>query len=640
MPIRPATEMTTRTATAKADPVRPLLATLASLSVLFAALIWAGVARADAHVTKAHGISIFGELKYGPDYPHFDYVNPDAPIGGTMRFVGVGASTTFDSLNPFILKGNAAQGLGLMHDSLLVGSADEADSAYGFIAESLEYPEDRSWVIFNMRPEATFSDGEPIEASDVVFSLDILREKGHPTYQIAYKDIQSIEALDTHRVKFTFVPEAPKRELIQLAGGLSILPEHYWAERDFAESSLDAPVSSGGYVVEDANPGRSITYCRNPDYWGWDHPANIGANNFQCITYEYFTDRTVAFEAFKSGAYYLHEEFFSKLWATAYDFPAIDKGWVVKTSIPDNRPSGTQGFWINTRRDKLQDPRVREAIGMMFNFEWSNEALFYGIYERTDSFWENTRTMQAEGLPEGAELEVLEEFRDQLPARIFDEPVFTPVENSADRLSRSVIRRANALLDEAGWTLDQGIRKNAEGEVLALEIVDDSPAFERIINPFVENLKRVGIDARLALIDAAQMEQRQKDLDYDLIPGRLVMSLTPGLELRRIFGADSAAQPDTLNFAGVADPVVDALIERIIEADSRESMEAHVRALDRVLRDKHIWVPNWYKGEHNIAYWDIFGRPEEKPLYSRGDAYWWIDQDKVDALKAAGAPLP
>lgn len=594
----------------------------------------------EAEVITTHGISTFGDLKYGPDFPHFDYVNPDAPKGGRMTFRGTGASATFDSLNPFILKGEPAQGLGLLHDSLLAGSADEPDSAYGLVAERLEFPEDRSWVIFHMNPAATFSDGEPIEASDVVFTYNVLLEKGHPAYKISFKDFKSVEALDTHKVKFTFNDDAPKRELIQQAGGISILPEHYYQDVDFAESTLTPPVSSGGYMVEDAKPGRSITYCRNPDYWGWEHPVNVGANNFDCYTYEYFADYTAAFEAFKGGSYLLHEEFFSKLWATGYDFPAIDEGWVVKESVADNRPSGTQGFWINMRREKFQDPRVREAIGLMFNFEWSNQTLFYGIYQRTDSFWENTQNMQAEGVPEGRELAILEEHRDALPESIFTEPAYTPPVNQPSRTDRAAIRQASRLLDEAGWTLQGGVRKNAAGETLTLEILDDSASFERVFNPYVENLKRIGIDARLSLIDAAQYQQRQEDFDYDVIPGRLVMSLTPGLELRQIFGSDSAKEAGTANFSGVSDPVVDALVETVAGADSREDLEASVRALDRVLRSMHIWVPNWYKGEHNLAYWDVFGKPEEKPLYSRGDAYWWWDEDKYQALKADGAPLP
>lgn len=614
------------------------------------AMAWGGLAAAgalvltaqpaaavDAEVNVSHGISTFGDLKYPADFPHFDYVNPDAPQGGTMSFRGTGASQTFDSLNAFILKGEPAQGLALLYDSLLSASADEPDSAYGLIAESLEYPEDRSWVIFNMRPEATFSDGEPITASDVVFTWSTLLEEGQPSYRISLRDIADVEALDDHRVKFTFNEGASTKDLPALAGSLSILPEHYYADVAFGESTLDPPVGSGQYTVADVQPGRSIRYCKNPDYWGAELPVNVGTLNFDCYVYEYFGDSIAAFEAFKVGEYLLHQEFSSSLWATAYDFPAIENGWVVKEALPDDRPSGTQGFWLNMRRDTFQDPRVREAIGLMFNFEWTNETLFYGLYSRTDSFWENS-PMQAEGLPEGEELAALEEFPDQLPPEIFTEPAYTPPVSGTQQLDRGAIRRASRLLDEAGWTVGEGgMRFNEAGERLTIEYVDDNPSFERVVNPFVTNLRRIGIDASYNAVDAAQMQQRQEDFDFDIVAGRFIMSLTPGLELRQYFGSDAADTPGSPNFAGISDPVIDALIEKIIAAQDRETLSARVRALDRVLRQKHVWVPNWYSGQHLIASWDLFGRPEAQPPYARGDAYWWYDEQKAAALKEAGA---
>ncbi len=610
--------------------------TLAAPAWSLAMVLAAGMALAQETIVS-HGISAFGELKYPADFAHFDYVNPDAPKGGEMVFRGTGASQTYDSLNPFILKGEPAQGLGLLYDSLLVGSADEPDATYGLVAESLEYPPDRSWVIFTLRENARFSDGEPITAADVVFSLNILKEKGHPYYDIVYRDIVSAEALDDRHVRFGFAPEANKRDLISVAGGISILPEHYYEGRDFAESTMDFPVGSSGYEVTDAQPGRSIKYCRIDDYWAKDLPVNVGSGNFDCYTYEYFVDNTAAFEAFKVGEFLLHEEFFSKIWATGYDFPAVQKGWVIKEEIKDNRPSGTQGWWINLRRDKFKDPRVREAIGMMFNFEFTNETLFYGLYKRTDSFWENTLTMQAEGLPEGEQLAVLEKYRDRLPETIYTEPPYEPIVNNADRIGRSTVRRASALLDEAGWTLQGGVRKNAAGETLSVVLLDDNPSFERVTLPFVENLKSIGIEARYDQVDAAQMQERQEVFDYDLTPGRPVMSLSPSIELRTLFGTEGATAQGTLNLSGVSDPVVDALIEDIINAEDRETMEARVRALDRVLRSMHIWVPQWYSGAYKVAYWDIFGRPDTPPLYARGDSYWWIDQDKLAKLKAEGA---
>jgi microcin C transport system substrate-binding protein len=587
----------------------------------------------------AHGISAFGDLKYPPDFAHFDYVNPDAPKGGEMVFRGTGASQTFDSLNAFILKGEPAQGLGLLYDSLLTGSADEPDSEYGLVAESLEYPPDRSWVIFTLRQGARFADGVPITPADIVWSLDTLKEKGHPQYRILYQDILSAEALDERRVRFTFAPEANKRDLISAAGGISIIPKHFYVGKDFAESSMEFPLGSSGYQVVEANPGRSVKYCRIDDYWAEDLPVNVGTGNFDCYTYQYFADNTTAFEAFKVGEFVFHEEFFSKIWATEYNFPAIEKGWVIREEIPDNRPAGTQGWWINLRREKFQDPRVREALGLMFNFEFSNETLFYGIYRRTDSFWENTQAMQADGLPQGEELAVLEKYRDRLPATIFTEPAFTPVVNNPQRIDRAVTRRASQLLDEAGWTLQDGLRRNAAGEVLTVSLVDDNPSFERVSLPYVENLRAIGIDARLEQIDPAQMQERQETFDYDLTPSRLVMSLSPSIELRSLFGTEGANAQGTLNLAGVADPVVDGLIEDIINATDRPMMEARVRALDRVLRSMHIWVPQWNGGTYKVAYWDIFGRPPAPPTYARGDAYWWIDQGKLDALRASGAPL-
>ncbi|MEM7440833.1 MAG: extracellular solute-binding protein [Pseudomonadota bacterium] len=628
--------MTSKAKTAELPGSGKGLIWLTSGAVLAAGLAW-GIAAHAQDVTVSHGISTFGDLKYPADFKHWDYVNPDAPQGGTISFLGTGASGTFDSLNPFILKGEPAQGLGLMYDSMLTGSGDEADSSYCYVCETMEYPADRSWVIFNMRPEATFSDGHPITADDIVFSYEVLMEKGHPVYKIIYKDIESVEKLGDHKVKFTFKEGVNTRDLPATAGGLSILPEHYYEENDFAESGIKIPVVSGGFIATDVNPGRSIKYCKVPNYWGVTMPHSIGTGNFECYLYEYFADRTVALEAFKAGEFLFHEEFFSKLWATGYDFPAINKGWVIKESIPDERPSGTQGFWINTRYDRFSDPRVRKALGMAFNFEWSNRALFYGLYTRTDSFWENSN-MQAEGAPQGAELALLEKYRDSLPPEVFEEAYVPPVAK-ADKADRRVLRRASKLLDEAGWNVgDDGLRRNAAGETLKLTVVDDSPAFERIINPFVENLRRIGVDASYQLIDRAQMQQRQEDFDYDMIPGRLVMSLSPGEELASTFGTDGANTPGSSNFSGVSHPAIDGLIKDIASAQTREDMEVAVRALDRVLRGLHIWVPNWFKASHNIAYWDVFGRPDTKPKYGRGViGTWWIDQPKLDKLKADGA---
>jgi microcin C transport system substrate-binding protein len=597
---------------------------------------WATAARAETIITS-HGISTFGDLKYPDGFAHFDYVNPEAPKGGRMTFLGTGASQTFDSLNPFILKGEAAQGLGLIYDSLLTGAPDEPDASYGLIAESLEYPEDRSWVIFNMRPEARFSDGVPITAEDVVFTFTVLPEKGAPSYKIVLKDIEKVEALGPNRVKFTFKPGVTTRDLPAMVGGISILPKHYYETVAFDQSTMVPPVGSGQYVVKAADPGRSIEYCRNPDYWAKDLPVNVGSSNFDCYVYEYYADRTAAFEAFKAGGYLFHQEFSSLIWATGYDFPALDKGWVKKAELADNTPSGTQGFWFNLRREKFQDPRVREAIGLMFNFEWTNETLFYGLYARTDSFFENS-PMQAEGLPKGEELAVLEEFRDRLPPEIFTEPAYVPPVSGKNQLDRGNMRKASALLDEAGWTVgSDGIRRNAKGETLTVDFIDDTKTFERVIAPYVANLRRIGVDAKFTLVDAAQMQQRQEEFNYDIVPGRFTMSFSPSIELRQFFTTESASAQGSANLSGIADPVVDALVEKVIQSTSREQLDARAKALDRVLRQKGIWVPNWYSGKYLVAYWDVFGQPTEQPPYSRGDGLWWSDDAKLGLMKEQGA---
>ena len=587
--------------------------------------------------TVSHGISAFGELKYPPDFAHFDYVNPDAPQGGTMSFIGTLASQTFDSLNPFILKGESAQGLEKTHDALMARALDEPDAMYGLIAESVELPEDRSWAIFTLRPEARFSDGEPITADDVVFTFETLKAEGLPYYRIALEDVATVEALDDTHVKFTFAEGVATRDLPMTVGEIPILPAHYYTDVPFADSTLDPPVHSGPYDVSRVQPGRAITYCRNPDYWAADLPANVGALNFDCFRYEYFVDRTAGFEAFKTGAYLFQEENTSSSWATAYDFPALQKGWVIKDEIPDGRPSGAQGFYFNLREDRFADPRVREAIGMLFNFEWSNETLFYGLYDRTDSFFEGS-DLEATGMAEGDELAFLERWRGQVPDAVFDEPAYSPpVSSASQQVDRRVLREAGALLDEAGWEVaDDGLRRNAAGETLKLEILDDSPAFERIILPYVANLRRLGVDASHNLVDPAQMQERQEVFDYDMTPGRLVLPLTPSVELRTIFGSQGANAPGALNLSGIADPAVDEIIGEILRSEDRETLTTRVRALDRVLRAMQIWVPNWNKGTHWIAYWDVFGQPDVKPDYDRGTDFWWWDEEKAARLREAG----
>ncbi|HLS58246.1 MAG TPA: extracellular solute-binding protein [Paracoccaceae bacterium] len=587
-------------------------------------------------VIVSHGISSYEDLKYPPDFPHLDYVNPDAPKGGEFSTWAFG---TFDSLNPYILRGTAASLASIFYDSLMTGTADEPDSMYGLVAETIEYPPDRSWAIFNMREEARFADGTPVTAEDVVFSFNVLLEKGQPSYRVFLEDIEKVEALDTHRVKFTFREGVETRGLPLTAAGLPIFSKAYWEGRDFAQSTLEAPLGSGPYRLVRADPGRVVIYERRDDYWAKDLPIMRGRNNYDRIRVEYFADYTAAFEAFKGGAYHFRTEFSSLEWATGYDFPALHKGWVVKESLPDGRPNGTQGFFFNLRRPVFEDIRVRQALGLMFNFEWANETLFYGLYERTDSFWENSH-LQAEGLPEGAELALLEPLRDQLRPEVFTEPAFTPPESPASRaLDRRALREAARLLDEAGWELQGNIRRNVEGQPLRVEILNDSPSFDRIINPYIENLRRLGVDAVYVRVDSAQATEREKSFDFDIITRRYVMSLTPGSELRSMFGSRAAEIPDALNIMGLADPAVDALIREVEAADTREELETAVRALDRVLRSLHVWIPQWYNPNHNIAYLDVYRRPEQGlPPYAMGEVdFWWYDAERAAELRAAGA---
>lgn len=598
-----------------------------------------GTARAESHepLIESHGIAAFGELKYTADFTHFDYVNPDAPKGGTISFRGTLASQTFDSLNYFVLQGEPAQGIERIYDTLMARAFDEPDAVYGLLAEKITYPEDRSWVIYTLREGARFADGVPVTGDDVVFTIETLKEKGRPAFRFALEDVSGAEALSEREVKVTFAEKAQKRDMIAQVGQIEIIPRHYYEEVDFARSTLEPPLGSGPYVVDRVDAGRSVTYCRNPDYWAANLAVNVGKDNFDCYRYEYFADNTAAFEALKAGVYLFHEEFFSALWATGYDFPALDAGWVRRDVIADGRPSGAQGFWFNLRRPHFQDRRVREAIALMFNFEWSNETLFYGLYERTDSFWEGS-DMQAAGMPEGEELALLGELRADLAATVFTSPAYSPPESTTRKTDRSHVREANRLLEEAGWIIGaDGLRRNAKGEVLRLQFIDDGPAFERIILPYVENLRLIGVDASFELIDAAGFQERRETFDYDIITTRFVLPLSPSIELRNLFASKSAAEPGSFNVSGLADAAIDALIERVIDAPDRETLNVRVKALDRVLRDRLIWVPNWYKGTHWIAYWDVFGFPEEKPPYDRGVDFWWWEQEKYDALVDAGA---
>jgi len=602
--------------------------------------VWAGfsggAARAEGDTIVAHGISTFGDLKYPAGFPHLDYVNPDAPKGGEIAEWAAGG---FDSMNPYTAKGRAAALSAGMYESLMTTVADEIGSSYCLICETLEYPKDRSWVIFTLRPDVKFADGSPLTADDVVFSYGLLRDKGLPSFQaVIQTQVESAEVIDPLHVKFTFKTGIPTRDLPETAGGLPIFSRADYEKnnRNIEESSLEPFLGSGPYILDSMDVGQRVVYRRNPDYWGASHPLNIGRNNFDRIRIEYFGDYDAAFEGFKSGAYTFRNEASSLIWATRYDFPALQKGWVVKHELPDGSIANGQAFVMNLRREKFQDPRVREAIGLMFNFEWSNKTLFYGLYARINSIWENS-DLAATGLPSAAELALLEPLKDQLPPGVLEqEPVMAPVSGD-QQLDRKNLRKAAALLDEAGWPVgDDGIRRNARGDKLTVEFLNDSQSFDRVINPYVESLRKLGVDALLTRVDDAQMTARERGHDFDIITDQLGQGYIPGAGLRQYFGSGSV--DDVFNSAGLADPAVDKLIAAVEAATTQEELTTSVHALDRVLRALRFWVPQWYKNKHTVAYFDMFEHPDPLPPYALGELdFWWYNAEKADKLKAGGA---
>ncbi len=579
-----------------------------------------------------HGLSAFGDLKYPPDFKHFDYVNPNAPKGGRLTTVGTGALTTYDSFNPFILKGDAAQGVELTFDSLMVRATDEPDSAYGLVAGSVELAADLKSVTFKIRPEAKFSNGKPIMAADCVATFNILKTKGHPFYsQSLLRDISGVEALDERTVRYSF-SGTEVRSLPAIAGGLPILQKSEIESRVFEDSSLESWTGSGPYRIAEYKQGAFVMYGRRADYWGRDLPVNRGRFNFDEIKYEYFRERTLGIQAVKAGVLDVREEFTSKDWATGYDSPAVTEKRLLLETLPDKNPSGTQGFWINTRKSKFADIRVRQAIDLAFDYEWTNKNLFYDLYQRTTSFFENS-PMKAVGPPGADELKLLEPLRDKLPKSVFGEPYIPPVSDGTGT-DKKLMRQAVKLLDEAGWALKDGRRTNAKGEVLEIEFPITDVTSERLLTPYVKNLQAIGIVTSIRKLDPAQYERRRKSFDYDIVSGRFTMSLTPGAELKSYFSSQSAKIDGTPNLSAISDPAIDDLLTKIGEAKSREELNTAARALDRVLRAGNYWVPQWYKASHTLAVWDKFGRPATKPAYDRGILdTWWIDAEKAKKLK-------
>ena len=576
-----------------------------------------GLALAEAE----HAMALHGEPKYGPDFQHFDYVNPQAPKGGALKMANVAAST-FDSLHPFILRGTAAEGVGLIYDTLTERSLDEAFTEYGLIAESMEVADDNSSVRFNLREEARFHDGEPVTAEDVAWTFRALREDGHPQYRAYYRDVDRVEVVDEHTVVFHFANPG-NTELPMILGQLPVLPEHYWADRDFTATTLDPPLGSGPYRVAGVDQGRRVVYERVDDYWAEDLPVKAGRHNIDRISYDYYRDGTVALQALKAGEYDLRQENVSRNWATAYDTPAVEEGLLRLEEIPHDRPAGMQGFFFNTRREIFADPRVREALSYAFDFEWTNENLFYGAYERTRSFFENSE-LAATGLPSEAELAVLEPYRDQLPKRVFTEAYEPP--GTDDGSLRRNLRKALMLLNEAGWQVEDGVLRNIETDrPMAFEILLVSPSFERVVLPFKRNLERLGIEVTVRTVDPTQYQNRMDAFDFDMTVHVAPQSLSPGNEQRDFWSCEAADVNGSRNVAGLCDPVVDELIQKIIDAPNREALVTRARALDRVLQWKFIAIPNWYIDRFRVAYWDRFGRPPENPPYGLALDTWWVD---------------
>ncbi|WP_070887470.1 extracellular solute-binding protein [Pseudomonas argentinensis] len=601
---------------------RPLLSLFFGLATSFPA--W-------ATLSESHGYAQFGALKYPASFTHFDWVNPEAPKGGTLRIMAAGS---FDTLNPYTLKGTSPvatanflqYGVTELNEPLMVGtglydpSGDEPASSYGLIAHSVEYSEDRSWVVFNLRPEARFHDGKPITAYDVAFSYRLLRKEGHPQYRTSLQEVKRVDILNRHRVRFV-LKRANNPLLILRLGELPVLPQHYWKDRDFKATTFEPPLGSGPYRITRVNPGRSLTFERVEDWWGASLPVNRGKYNVDRVEVDFYRDSHVAFEAFKAGEFDFYIEQQAKNWANNYRFPAVSRGDVVRAEIPHQIPTQTQALFMNTRRATFEDARVREALGLMFDFEWTNRTLFNSAYTRAASYYPNSE-FSARGKPEGAEWLLLSPFRGQLPARLFTEPFTMPVTDGRG-IPRETMRRALGLLAEAGFKPSGQRLTNAKGHPLRFEILLVNPNLERILQPFTENLASIGIQANLRTVDRAQYKQRLDRFEFDMILLTLPQTLSPGLEQSLYFHSSQASVKGGKNYAGIKDPVVDALLEKLLAARTRDEQVAATRALDRVMLWQYYTIPNWYIDYHRLAYRNRFAFVATPP-YTLGLRSWWL----------------
>ncbi|WP_371931391.1 extracellular solute-binding protein [Roseovarius sp. MMSF_3359] len=637
-------------AKARALEVKASLKFAATLmGLMIAALVAQAALAQDENITRSHGYSYFGDLNYPPDYPHFNYVNPDAPKGGE---ISIALSGTFDSMNPYSRSGRASALSTVMYESLmgeiLAGSgtlpADSHKEAYGLLAHTVEYPESKDWVIFHMRPEARFSDGTPVTAHDVLFSHNLLLDQGLKSYADAVRKlIPGAEVIDDHTIKFTFAEGISRRTLIEQVGGVPVWSKKWYEETGarLDKPRLETSPGSGPYVIKEVTPNRRVIFERNPDYWGWDLPINKGRHNFDRIRLEYFADSTAAFEAFKAGEVTYRTESDPKVWATGYDFPAMDKGWVVKKQLPDGAPPGVTGIVFNLRKDILKDKRVREAIALAFNFEWTNKSLLFGLFAQQKSYSDGTH-LEAKGLPEGQELAFLKSLGDIVPETFFTEEPWVPVAGDADRLfPRKSLRKAIKLMSEAGWDVgDDGQLRDAEGKTLRLEFLLNAagaPSNKAIAENFMANLRQLGIDAELQAVDSSQYTKRERDFDYDLVFDAYPSLLGTGQGLIQRFGS-ADAEYSIFNPAGLASPLVDAIIEESLHTKNQQEEDASIMALDRALRDAFVIIPDGYKPDHWVAYWDMYDHPDEQPPFALGSLdFWWFDAEKAEALRASGA---
>jgi microcin C transport system substrate-binding protein len=602
-------------------------------------LRWAGAAAAAASETETHGISAFGDLKYPADFRHFDYVDPNAPKGGVFSQIGPTRAfnqnfLTFNSLNSFILKGDGAQGMEWTFASLMARAEDEPDAMYGLAADKVRISSNGLVYRFHIRPEARFHDGSKLTAQDVAFSLTILKDKGHPIINQLLHDMEGAAAEDDAVVTVRFA-EKRARDVPLFVAGMPIFSHAYYTVHPFDQSTLNIPLGSGPYRVGRFEAGRYIEYQRVADWWGAKLPVSVGQNNFDTLRYEFYRDRDVGFEGFKAKSFLFREEFTSRTWATGYDFPAIRDGRVKRGEIPDDTPSGGQGWFFNTRRAKFANPRLREALNYAFDFEWTNKTIMYGAYMRTHSVFQNS-DMMAVGLPRPQELELLEPWRGKVPDAVFGEPFVPPVSDGSGQ-DRALLRKAAQMLTDAGFPIKNGKRVGPDGEPVTIEFLLDEPSFQPHHMPLIKNLGTLGVDATLRMVDPVQYKARTDDFDFDVTSTRMSFSTTPGDSLRTHFSSRAAKIKGSENLAGIADPAVDALIEKIIDANTRPELVIACRALDRVLRAGHYWIPHWYKASHRIAYWDVFGRPEGKPRYARGiPETWWYGRDKAARLEQSG----